>query len=136
MNKRLHSITLNALFVLLTFWQTSPTKRTFSMGPHLSLLSSACYFFVFESLYFSASVANMLFSQEYLMVLCLRLGCKKKLAVFRWTNSSLDGPMLKNFCFQISAIIYRQQPLLKITAWLLKITVPLTALHEKEFSST
>ena len=77
------SITLNALFVLLTFWQTSPTKRTFSMGPHLSLLSSACYFFVFESLYFSASVVNMLFYQEYLIVLRLRLGCKKKLAVFR-----------------------------------------------------
>ena len=38
-------------------------------------------FFVFQSLHFSASTANMLFYQLYLMILRLRLDCKKKLSV-------------------------------------------------------
>ena len=35
------------------------------------------------------------------LILWPRLGCKKKLAVFKWTNSNLDGVVLKNFWYQI-----------------------------------
>ena len=50
---------------------------------------------------FSTSTANMLFYQLRLMVLRLRLGCKKKLVVLRWPNSNLDGAVLKIFWCQI-----------------------------------
>ena len=63
----------------------------------LCLQSSSCYFFVFWSLYFSKSTANILFNQFCLMVLRFRLGCKKKLVVFRWENSNLDGVVLNIF---------------------------------------
>lgn len=39
----------------------------------------------------------------------LRSGCRKKLVVLQWENRTLDGAMLKRFCFQVSVIIYRQQ---------------------------
>ena len=57
----------------------------------------------------------------------LRLGCKKKLVVLRWTNSKLDGVMVKYFWFQIGAIIYRQEPL-----FLCLMLVSVTILHEKK----
>ena len=38
---------------------------------------------LFFKVYFCTSIANMLFYQLYLMVLRLRLGCKKRLVVFR-----------------------------------------------------
>ena len=41
----------------------------------------------------------------------LDLKKKKKLFVWEWTKSNLDVALLKSFWFQISAIIYRQQPL-------------------------
>ena len=66
----------------------------------------------------------------------LCLGCKKKLVVFRWTNSNLDRAISKDFWFQVSANIYRQQPQFLYLTYLLTVTVSLTVLYEKEFNST
>ena len=104
------SITFNALFVLLIFQQTPPTKRIFSRSPpflyvyYLLLVISVLFYYIYSSLFFkvfSTSTANMLFYQLRLMVLRLRLGCKKKLVVLRWANSNLDEAMLKIFWCQI-----------------------------------
>ena len=70
------------------------------------------------------------------MVPRLCLGCKKKLVVFRWTNSNLDRAISKDFWFQVSANIYRQQPQFLYLTYLLTVTVSLTVLYEKEFNST
>ena len=91
---------------------------------------------LFFKVYFCTSIANMLFYQLYLMVLRLRLGCKKRLVVFRWTNGDLDGAVLKNVWCQISATIYRLQLLILCLTYLLTVTVSVTVLHEKEFYST
>ena len=66
----------------------------------------------FKSLYFYTSTANVLFYQLNLMVLQLRLDFKKKVVVFRWTNSNLDGAVLKYFWCQTGSVIYRHQRLL------------------------
>ena len=81
------------------------------------------------------------------MVLWLRLGGEKKPAVFRWTNSNLDGAVFKNFWFKIEAVIYMKATTTPVPDILFTITVSVTVsvtvtvtvsvtiLHEKEFYS-
>ena len=98
------SIRLSRLFCCLFSKPLRPnvlSQRVFS----LYLLSSSRYFFVFK-VYIFPQVLQMLLYQLCVTVLQLCLGCKKKLVVFRWTNSNLDGAVLKNVSCQIYAIMY------------------------------
>ena len=100
-------LTLNALFKFYWLFSKPLRPNVFFQGVlSLCLLLSSCYLFVFLSLYFSTSTANILFYELYLMIFRLRLGCKKKLVVFRWANSNLDGAVLKTFWCQIWAITF------------------------------
>ena len=76
-------------------------------------------------------------------VLWLHSSCKKKLVTIN-KYSNLDRTMLKKFWFQISPIIYRQQPVFLCLTYLLTVTVSVTVtvtvsvnvLYDTDFSST
>ena len=121
------NIKLTLLFVLFTFQETPPTKLTLSLVPPFMLIIFRSLFPCFLKFLFPSITTNMLLYQVYFMVLGILLqgisqpinmtilltkgGDKKYLCLGCKRETSCVKVPKNSFQFQISTIIYRQQPL-------------------------